>query len=117
MAAGKGGQSIWGKPFADEVRSTLKVRTELLGGEGGDIAGGRAVLRKLDVLGGCLSGRGAGGGEGGMRSNRSPRQGGTRLELTHLPTQFNARGIVAMANSGPDTNKCVLLPLKTLVRS
>lgn len=22
---GKGGQSIWGKPFADEVRSTLKV--------------------------------------------------------------------------------------------
>ncbi|KAL8284133.1 hypothetical protein RQP46_004882 [Phenoliferia psychrophenolica] len=39
---GKGGQSIWGKPFADEVRGTLK---------------------------------------------------------------FNARGIVAMANSGPDTNK------------
>lgn len=22
---GKGGQSIWGKPFPDEVRSTLKV--------------------------------------------------------------------------------------------
>ncbi|KAF8519547.1 peptidyl-prolyl cis-trans isomerase-like 3 [Gautieria morchelliformis] len=39
---GKGGQSIWGKPFADEVRSTLK---------------------------------------------------------------FNARGVVAMANAGPDTNK------------
>ncbi|GAA6018889.1 hypothetical protein JCM11491_001714 [Sporobolomyces phaffii] len=39
---GKGGQSIWGRPFADEVRGTLK---------------------------------------------------------------FNARGIVAMANSGPDTNK------------
>ncbi|KAG6902847.1 Peptidyl-prolyl cis-trans isomerase cyp10 [Termitomyces sp. Mi166 len=39
---GKGGQSIWGKPFSDEVRSTLK---------------------------------------------------------------FNARGVVAMANSGPDTNK------------
>ncbi|KAG6878450.1 cytochrome P450 monooxygenase 4 [Termitomyces sp. T32_za158] len=39
---GKGGQSIWGKPFSDEIRSTLK---------------------------------------------------------------FNARGIVAMANSGPDTNK------------
>ncbi|KAF8589432.1 cyclophilin-type peptidyl-prolyl cis-trans isomerase, partial [Ramaria rubella] len=39
---GKGGQSIWGKPFADELRSTLK---------------------------------------------------------------FNARGVVAMANSGPDTNK------------
>ncbi|KDE03445.1 peptidyl-prolyl cis-trans isomerase-like 3 [Microbotryum lychnidis-dioicae p1A1 Lamole] len=39
---GKGGQSIYGKPFADEVRSTLK---------------------------------------------------------------FNARGVVAMANSGPDTNK------------
>ncbi|KZO90673.1 cyclophilin-type peptidyl-prolyl cis-trans isomerase [Calocera viscosa TUFC12733] len=38
----KGGQSIWGKPFADEIRSTLK---------------------------------------------------------------FNNRGIVAMANSGPDTNK------------
>jgi len=39
---GKGGQSIWGKPISDEVRSTLK---------------------------------------------------------------FNARGVVAMANSGPDTNK------------
>ncbi|KII85177.1 hypothetical protein PLICRDRAFT_57119 [Plicaturopsis crispa FD-325 SS-3] len=39
---GKGGQSIWGKPFPDEIRSTLK---------------------------------------------------------------FNARGMVAMANSGPDTNK------------
>ncbi|EJT46113.1 hypothetical protein A1Q2_01459 [Trichosporon asahii var. asahii CBS 8904] len=39
---GKGGQSIWGQPFPDEVRSTLK---------------------------------------------------------------FNARGIVAMANAGPDTNK------------
>lgn len=41
-ASGKGGQSIWGAPFADEIRSTLK---------------------------------------------------------------FNARGVVAMANSGPDTNK------------
>ncbi|KAI1797267.1 peptidyl-prolyl cis-trans isomerase-like 3 [Ganoderma leucocontextum] len=40
--SGKGGQSIWGKPFPDEVRSTLK---------------------------------------------------------------FNNRGILAMANSGPDTNK------------
>ncbi|EIM90840.1 cyclophilin-like protein [Stereum hirsutum FP-91666 SS1] len=40
--SGKGGQSIWGKPFPDELRSTLK---------------------------------------------------------------FNARGVVAMANSGPDTNK------------
>ncbi|RDX57474.1 cyclophilin-like protein [Lentinus brumalis] len=40
--SGKGGQSIWGKPFADEIRSTLK---------------------------------------------------------------FNNRGILAMANSGPDTNK------------
>lgn len=39
---GKGGQSIWGRPFADEIRSTLK---------------------------------------------------------------FNNRGILAMANSGPDTNK------------
>jgi len=40
--SGKGGQSIWGRPFNDEIRSTLK---------------------------------------------------------------FNSRGIVAMANSGPDTNK------------
>lgn len=24
--SGRGGQSIWGKPFADEIRSTLKVR-------------------------------------------------------------------------------------------
>ncbi|KAI5119429.1 hypothetical protein M0805_009880 [Coniferiporia weirii] len=41
-STGGGGQSIWGKPFADEIRSTLK---------------------------------------------------------------FNVRGVVAMANSGPDTNK------------
>ncbi|KAK7463407.1 Peptidyl-prolyl cis-trans isomerase cyp10 [Stygiomarasmius scandens] len=40
--SGKGGQSIWGSPFSDEIRSTLK---------------------------------------------------------------FNARGVVAMANSGPDSNK------------
>lgn len=46
---GKGGQSIWGAPFEDEIRPTLKVR-------------------------GCL-------------------------------TQFHARGVVAMANSGPNTNK------------
>jgi cyclophilin family peptidyl-prolyl cis-trans isomerase len=26
---GKGGQSIWGKPFPDEIRSTLKVGTSL----------------------------------------------------------------------------------------
>ena len=24
---GKGGQSIWGKPFPDEIRTTLKVRS------------------------------------------------------------------------------------------
>lgn len=24
---GKGGQSLWGKPFEDEIRSTLKVHT------------------------------------------------------------------------------------------
>lgn len=47
---GKGGQSIWGGPFQDEIRATLKVRHALL-------------------------------------------------------TQFNARGIVAMANSAPNTNK------------
>jgi hypothetical protein len=26
---GKGGQSIWGKPFPDEIRSTLKVYPKL----------------------------------------------------------------------------------------
>lgn len=26
---GKGGQSIWGKPFADEIRTTLKVSSIL----------------------------------------------------------------------------------------
>lgn len=54
---GKGGQSIWGQPFSDEIRSTLKV---------------------------------------------------SHLFTTNAPTnstQFNARGMVAMANSGPDTNK------------
>ncbi|KAK0569245.1 Peptidyl-prolyl cis-trans isomerase cyp10 [Tilletia horrida] len=44
---GKGGQSIWGRPFPDEIRSTVKVSIQ----------------------------------------------------------SFNSRGIVAMANSGPDTNK------------
>lgn len=29
--SGKGGQSIWGKPFSDEIRSTLKVGYLLLG--------------------------------------------------------------------------------------
>lgn len=24
--SGKGGQSIWGSPFSDEIRSTLKVK-------------------------------------------------------------------------------------------
>lgn len=28
--SGKGGQSIWGAPFSDEVRSTLKVLLFLL---------------------------------------------------------------------------------------
>ena len=28
--SGKGGQSIWGKPFADEIRATLKVRILLI---------------------------------------------------------------------------------------
>lgn len=46
---GKGGQSIWGEPFKDEIRDTLKV---------------------------------------GVSAH-----------------QFNARGIVAMANSAPDTNR------------
>ena len=30
-------------------------------------------------------------------------------KLTLFASQFNQRGIVAMANSGPDTNKCVSL--------
>jgi cyclophilin family peptidyl-prolyl cis-trans isomerase len=55
---GKGGQSIWGKPFADEVRSTLKVST------------------------------------------------GFSCSSLLLPRcKFNSRGVVAMANAGPDTNK------------
>lgn len=62
-ASGKGGQSIWGAPFADEIRSTLKV--------------------------GSLS---------TFSSNRSS------ILILFCP-QFNARGVVAMANSGPDTNK------------
>lgn len=28
---GKGGQSIWGKPFKDEVRGTLKVCSPFVG--------------------------------------------------------------------------------------
>ena len=57
---GKGGQSIWGKPFADEVRSTLKVSAIVMS------------LLSTDLL---------------------------------VFLKFNSRGVVAMANSGPDTNK------------
>lgn len=56
---GKGGQSIYGAPFPDEVRQTLKV---------GDVF----YVDGITVLTGV---------------------------------QFNTRGIVAMANAGPDTNK------------
>lgn len=60
--SGKGGQSLWGSPFADEIRSTLKV-----------------PWRRLRMF----------------------------LALIMLLSfkQFNNRGILAMANSGPDTNK------------
>lgn len=58
--SGKGGQSIWGKPFSDEIRSTLKVS---------------AISSSTDFF----------------------------LWLTCL--QFNARGVVAMANTGPDSNR------------
>lgn len=63
--SGKGGQSIWGKPFSDELRSTLKVRPY---------------------------------------HYHSPCCIITILTRSFL-TQFNNRGILAMANSGPDTNK------------
>ena len=60
---GKGGQSIWSKPFPDEIRSTLKVTAYII----------LLFQNKVDVS---------------------------------VPSlQFNARGILAMANSGPDTNK------------
>ena len=29
LGTGKGGQSIWGSPFADEIRPTLKVSTNV----------------------------------------------------------------------------------------
>lgn len=60
--SGKGGQSIWGGTFPDELRSTLKVR----------IPASRSTVDH---------------------------------PCTSLLSQFNARGVVAMANSGPDTNK------------
>ncbi|KAG1744039.1 cyclophilin-type peptidyl-prolyl cis-trans isomerase [Suillus paluster] len=56
--SGKGGQSIWGKPFEDELRSTLKVPIFAQAGD-----------------------------------------------LRPFYLQFNNRGMVAMANSGSDTNK------------
>jgi peptidyl-prolyl cis-trans isomerase-like 3 len=60
---GKGGQSIWIKPFPDEIRSTLKVTAYII----------LLFQNKVDVS---------------------------------VPSsQFNARGVLAMANSGPDTNK------------
>lgn len=66
---GKGGQSLWGKPFADEIRSTLKVSRT------------RSANRTNDV-----------------------HRNGPNLTCLIL-RQFNNRGILAMANSGPDTNK------------
>lgn len=53
---GKGGESIWGKPFQDEIRATLKVRSVA-----------------------------------------------TAAGTAHR--QFHTRGIVAMANSAPNTNR------------
>ena len=63
--SGKGGQSIWGKPFPDEIRSTLKV-------------GCTAATHALMPSG---------------------------IPADDLRWQFNNRGILALANSGPDTNK------------
>ncbi len=66
---GKGGQSIWGNPFPDEIRSTLKVLSYI-----------HSPLQSEYL---CPDIRG----------------------VFPFPLQFNARGVVAMANSGPDTNK------------
>lgn len=57
---GKGGQSIWGRPFADEIRQTLRVSRD------DEMSMGYADA---------------------------------------IFVQFNNRGMVAMANAGPDTNK------------
>ena len=65
---GKAGQSIWGSPFPDEIRSTLKVLSFFHS----------------------------------HRNRRNPRRLFTHPSF--IP-QFNARGVLAMANSGPDTNK------------
>ena len=58
---GKGGKSIWGEPFNDEIRSTLRV---------------------IEV--------------------RPPSH---RKTDQFILLKFNNRGVVAMANAGPDTNK------------
>jgi len=70
---GKGGQSIWGKPFPDEIRTTLKV---------------------LFYIHSPLQ-------------SECPHLGYPWRLCSSSPSsfQFNARGVVAMANSGPDTNK------------
>lgn len=85
--AGKGGQSIWAKPFEDEIRSTIKVRNE----------GQSPVPTSL----------------GGVDTLHFFFLSAFTVDLTSpfsfpryfLASQFNARGMVAMANSGPDTNK------------
>ena len=64
--SGKGGQSLWGKPFSDEVRSTLKVCASF------------RIVSELPT---------------------------PKLQCRACVFQFNNRGILAMANSGPDTNK------------
>ncbi|RXK38007.1 peptidyl-prolyl cis-trans isomerase-like 3 [Tremella mesenterica] len=72
---GKGGQSIWGKPFPDEIRQTLRV-------------GGVLLYGKSDPL-----------------SISLPQVLHFIIFDLHPLVPFNTRGVVAMANAGPDTNK------------
>lgn len=88
---GKGGQSIYGKAFADEVRGTLKVSFY--------VPISLSISRSLSII---LVGSGEELDWGWYWLTSD----------TMWSFQFNARGIVAMANSGPDTNKYVF-PFET----
>lgn len=50
---GKGGQSIWNRPFADEVRSTLKVRGGLFQAVGQSACRKQRQIDPLVVISFC----------------------------------------------------------------
>lgn len=80
---GKGGTSIWGRKFEDEFHETLKVRHLLIPVQYNITS--TIILQSFQACIHCLG------------CKQAP------ASLLCL-TQHNTRGVVSMANSGPDTN-------------